>query len=392
MCITQGGGFYLLGVQVAGVLCIITWCAVLSFITLQIIDFTIGLRFPFQEELLGADIVEHSIGPRKYDKIKKRLTDISRVRGYNMQRRRKRYNNASFRAAERYLSQKDAGVLSVDNDPDAQTFGRRVKTKMKGKRGKKSPPYAKKANVFSISNGQRNGVSSHNDKASDYKSHHMTDISIEGMSVAGNMSPRLNRGSPGYRNSMTRLHGALRRRRVSKVPKWQQQLGVDNLAFMDQEDDDDINGFITHPVTIEINSGVDDSVNKATQSNKVGSRESSANDVNLHMKDINLTTIKPRGAMVDGCTQTMRVQFEQESECCSHCQQTMRADDDESEHGELQSEMSSAKVELNSVYVHSIEVLNSEIHEERNDDDTESVFHFDITDDGNQLDGPEQIV
>lgn len=37
------------------------WAAILSFIIFKVIDMTIGLRVPLHEELLGADLVEHSV-------------------------------------------------------------------------------------------------------------------------------------------------------------------------------------------------------------------------------------------------------------------------------------------------------------------------------------------
>ena len=41
---------------------------------LKVIDLTIGLRVPLEEELLGADIVEHNVGDASYDKITRTLT------------------------------------------------------------------------------------------------------------------------------------------------------------------------------------------------------------------------------------------------------------------------------------------------------------------------------
>lgn len=48
-------------------LVIIFWTAVTSYIILKVLDLTIGLRVPLHEEILGADIVEHSING-SYDK------------------------------------------------------------------------------------------------------------------------------------------------------------------------------------------------------------------------------------------------------------------------------------------------------------------------------------
>ncbi|XP_033641011.1 putative ammonium transporter 2 [Asterias rubens] len=62
-----GGGFALLGVQALACVAIIAWSAVTSFIILYALDVTVGLRVPLHEELLGADIVEHSLNG-SYDK------------------------------------------------------------------------------------------------------------------------------------------------------------------------------------------------------------------------------------------------------------------------------------------------------------------------------------
>ncbi len=64
----QGGGFYLLGVQFAGVVALTVWTAVMSYILLKCVDLTIGLRVPLEQEILGADLVEHSVGDIRYDK------------------------------------------------------------------------------------------------------------------------------------------------------------------------------------------------------------------------------------------------------------------------------------------------------------------------------------
>ena len=45
-----------------------------SFILLKAIDLVIGLRVPLEEELLGADIVEHNVGDASYDKVTRTLT------------------------------------------------------------------------------------------------------------------------------------------------------------------------------------------------------------------------------------------------------------------------------------------------------------------------------
>ena len=58
----QGGGFHQLGIQALALVSIIAWTVVVSFIFLKIIEMTLGLRVSLEEEIIGADIVEHGIG------------------------------------------------------------------------------------------------------------------------------------------------------------------------------------------------------------------------------------------------------------------------------------------------------------------------------------------
>ncbi|XP_064609479.1 putative ammonium transporter 3 [Liolophura sinensis] len=71
-----GGGFYLLGVQIMAVVVITVWTLITSFILLKVIDLTIGLRLSLEEEILGADIVEHNIYPPKMAVIIANKQDI----------------------------------------------------------------------------------------------------------------------------------------------------------------------------------------------------------------------------------------------------------------------------------------------------------------------------
>lgn len=64
----QGGSFYLLGIQVAGLAAIASWTFIWAFIVLKLIEHTIGLRVSLEEELVGADLIEHTIGEVTYDK------------------------------------------------------------------------------------------------------------------------------------------------------------------------------------------------------------------------------------------------------------------------------------------------------------------------------------
>ncbi len=66
--VLQGGGWYLLGVQVAGIISISAWTFSLAFVLLKCVDLVIGLRLSLQHEILGADLVEHAVGDFSYDK------------------------------------------------------------------------------------------------------------------------------------------------------------------------------------------------------------------------------------------------------------------------------------------------------------------------------------
>ncbi len=63
----------MLGAQVLGIVTIITWTVLMSTIILKILDLTMGLRIPLNEELLGSDIVEHAVGDVEYDKKTRKL-------------------------------------------------------------------------------------------------------------------------------------------------------------------------------------------------------------------------------------------------------------------------------------------------------------------------------
>lgn len=61
MGITKGGGFYLLGVQILSVFCLLCWSLSTTFFLLWIINKVIPIRMSVHEELLGADLTEHKI-------------------------------------------------------------------------------------------------------------------------------------------------------------------------------------------------------------------------------------------------------------------------------------------------------------------------------------------
>ena len=57
----SGGGFTLLGIQLLGILCVITWTAVTITIVFLIIKKTVGLRVSAEEEIVGLDATEHGL-------------------------------------------------------------------------------------------------------------------------------------------------------------------------------------------------------------------------------------------------------------------------------------------------------------------------------------------
>jgi ammonium transporter, Amt family len=57
----KGGGWYLLGIQSLTVLCLVCWAATITFLLLWGINKIIPIRMEPNEELLGADLMEHRI-------------------------------------------------------------------------------------------------------------------------------------------------------------------------------------------------------------------------------------------------------------------------------------------------------------------------------------------
>ena len=78
----QGGGFYLLGVQLAGTTTLAVWSIIMAYILLKLVDVTIGLRVPLQQEILGADLVEHAVGDIEYDKKQNKV--LCTITGRNL--------------------------------------------------------------------------------------------------------------------------------------------------------------------------------------------------------------------------------------------------------------------------------------------------------------------
>ena len=67
----KGGHVKILGVQLLACVSITVWTIITVFIQLYIIDKSVGLRFPLEEEVLGADACEHGInhsgaGPERH--------------------------------------------------------------------------------------------------------------------------------------------------------------------------------------------------------------------------------------------------------------------------------------------------------------------------------------
>lgn len=73
-----GGGWYLLGVQCFSIICLTLWGALITYPILWSINKFIRIRMDPQDEILGADLVEHYMGDdidkmiaKVLDKIKK---------------------------------------------------------------------------------------------------------------------------------------------------------------------------------------------------------------------------------------------------------------------------------------------------------------------------------
>lgn len=67
-----GGGWYLLGVQCFSILCLTLWGALITYIILWSINKFIRIRMDPQDEILGADLVEHYMG----DDIDKMISKV----------------------------------------------------------------------------------------------------------------------------------------------------------------------------------------------------------------------------------------------------------------------------------------------------------------------------
>ncbi|CAM1299476.1 amt-3 (predicted) [Pycnogonum litorale] len=63
----KGGGFYLLGIQLLGIVAIASWSFTTTWFFLTIIDHFVPIRMQPQQEILGADFIEHNIRHSEYD-------------------------------------------------------------------------------------------------------------------------------------------------------------------------------------------------------------------------------------------------------------------------------------------------------------------------------------
>lgn len=61
MGLFKGGGWYLFGIQCLCALCLLSWGILSTFILLYIINKIVPIRMDPNEELLGADLMEHKV-------------------------------------------------------------------------------------------------------------------------------------------------------------------------------------------------------------------------------------------------------------------------------------------------------------------------------------------
>ncbi|XP_071964874.1 putative ammonium transporter 2 [Antedon mediterranea] len=117
----SGGGFKLLGIQALGCVAICAWSASCSFILLKLLDITIGLRMSKHEEILGADLTEHSIRG-SYD----RRTGILRDEQGNLVCVVNKFGDDNyFKELKEIVKQLHFGGSAIDNDVSEYCYGRR---------------------------------------------------------------------------------------------------------------------------------------------------------------------------------------------------------------------------------------------------------------------------
>ncbi|XP_038073148.1 putative ammonium transporter 2 isoform X2 [Patiria miniata] len=233
----MGGGWTLLGIQLLAVVCISAWCGIIACLILKILSMTIGLRFPFHEELLGADMVEHSIGPRKYDKIKKRLTDSARYRRFEQPRKRL---HSSMRQAEDFLSMRDATLDTNYNDVIRRFQDRESDDRNRSGARKMHFNPARGDTVFTVTNGNAHAIA----VEEGYTNGDVITTSVDGAGptdaeptdsqATDSQNNIANSVNKKRRISTQLIRGAFRRRKFV-LPKWQRKLGIENVAYIDNE-------------------------------------------------------------------------------------------------------------------------------------------------------------
>ena len=110
----QGGGWRQLGVQTVAVVVIIGWTVSMSYVFLKLIDLTVGMRVSLAHEILGADIVEHSIGDIVYDKVNSKILFVGNevISDFEVDTT----TVSSPPSIERHLSARRRGVSNSDTD------------------------------------------------------------------------------------------------------------------------------------------------------------------------------------------------------------------------------------------------------------------------------------
>ncbi|XP_033634843.1 putative ammonium transporter 2 [Asterias rubens] len=298
----MGGGFELLGIQLLAIVCISAWCGIIACITLKVISLTIGLRFPFHEELLGADMVEHSIGPRKYDKIKKRLVDTSRYRRFEQPRRRL---HSSMRQAEDFLGMRDE-IANVSYDDIRRRF-QDSESDDRNRSGARKIRFGPNRHdmVFSISNGNGHATVFEEEDGNHSNGEdvpHLEESNGNGEGSNGNGEQLNDNGLPVSKKrkfSAQLIRGAFRRRKIV-LPKWQRKLGIENVAYIDNEQNMKIK--LRKARDVQVSTGVGLAV---VQESVLGDGPGTSDEP------------RPRSKMVDSSTQTNPT-----SEVCSTCVQT----------------------------------------------------------------------
>ena len=241
-------------------------------------------------------MVEHSIGPRKYDKIKKRLVDTSRYRRFE-QPRRKFY--ASMRQAEDFLSLRDSTANMKYED-----VRRRFQDTDSGDRHRSGArkihfSSSREDTVFSISNGNGHSAVAEEDLSNGEDVTYLEtnrEDQTDGKEVTTSKKRKF---------SAQLIRGAFRRRKIT-LPKWQRKLGIENVSYIENEQ----NLQVTIRKAKDINLPTDPNLNIIHESDINTNDEASTSD---HLRSRSTY----RSNMVDSSTQTCAT-----STLCCSCVQT----------------------------------------------------------------------